>query len=216
MKNTYILLLAIIIISSCKEEIPIIDEPAPQHQNHTTINEYFPNTIGTSWTYSVTDNYAHTHRKMTIIITDTLRHLDGTKLYKWSIDGDKDFWFIANCNDTLYRYATLENSTRNLLLILPFTVGNYWLNPSISGYGYDTIRVLSKTEVSVPYGNYTQSFIVEDRNYGIDTRGRTTYSIVPIIGIVNLHTKTGGTIMDDYEWKLTDCHIVPKIITKEK
>ena len=191
--------------------------------------QWFPNKVGDSWTYAVTDT-AYGHRwgsdfrtgTLHISIIDSTKLPGGTSATVWrtvwppEVSPARPPWnvdtaYVWTSGDTVKISYGVEpilfppKSMRDIVItdiyIFPFQMGSGWRIQ-----GPDTTQVVSKDSLSIPAGTF-------DNVYRINTHtfmGSFNYSInrdvwfKPGVGLVQKMVSFNGTY---YTWKLVDYHV---------
>jgi len=146
MRRIITLSLTLLLLSSCRFF-------SVQH-NHFTND--FPNTVGDSWTYVLTDDSGNSDiLKVTIVAKGKMSNGQAATIWQYDYPGFTDsLWVVSN--DTaanFYRNPGSSSTSRPVLaLVMPLQVGNNWSTDVPYG---DTTKVLSKTSISVPAGTFS-------------------------------------------------------------
>ncbi|MFQ5606392.1 MAG: hypothetical protein ACE5GA_00485 [Candidatus Zixiibacteriota bacterium] len=170
----------------------------------------FPSTIGTNWTYSVTDSLTLTSSVITITVTDSASLTGGTPGVVWSVQGGglNQSKFVALLADGI----RIQESSRNEFLSedikLPMTTGDSW--QQVSAREFDSSVVPFLGAVSTISGTFQISARVE-RVWGFafgDRLGESVTWIAEDVGIVYRHlieySPTDPTLIITHEvWDLS-------------
>ncbi|HKI46544.1 MAG TPA: hypothetical protein VKA08_14540 [Balneolales bacterium] len=183
--------------------------------------QWFPNKVGDSWTYAVTDT-AYGHRWGQALVTDTLRvsiigttkYPDGTPATIWQTVWPKNMHPTASRIDTTYvilsgdsvlvspYLAVFSNGKKHIyhIYVFPFQTGNGWR------LGPDSSRVVSRDTLSVPAGTFTDVYRISTGGGGINAFFSQDTWFKAGIGIVQV-THAEWNYLAKYTWKLLDYHV---------
>ncbi|HKJ34838.1 MAG TPA: hypothetical protein VKA34_23640 [Balneolales bacterium] len=209
-----LILLVIAALASCHNSI---------QSNLSISDQYFPNKVGDSWTYAVTDT-AYSQRRNTLTtgtlkvsIIDSTKLPDGTIASVWrtvwppEVSPARPPWnvdttYVAVSGDSVLIsdglvYSSVCKCKKPQVVsvyILPFYSVNEW------HLGPDSSRVISEDTLSVSAGTF-------DKVYHISTHGISfNYYLTqddwfkPGVGLVQKMVSSNGLY---YTWKLIDYHV---------
>ena len=149
------LLLAIYLLStssSCKKT-PV-----------TEFNKEFPNTSGTWWKYKVYDSVTSTLDTITISVLGNSKLDNGMDVKIWQINSlnsykPVDTNYVYSGPDGIKFYYNKSTQSFYKAYKFPLEVGKYWIGIQPQ----DTIRVISKGDITVPAGTFIDNYIIERR-----------------------------------------------------
>ena len=165
--------------------------------------EYFPNTIGTSWTYAIFDSIGQ--RADTAIVTvagQTIHPYFGpVTALRTAYKNRTDSQYVRISGDTMTIYE--ENDARSY--VFPLSVGQRWTG----WFLIDTSIVTQRGTISVPMGSFQNGFKVESTVRGYNIFFRKSVWLVPQVGIVDVRLTVVGIGYETTTWKLLTYHVVP-------
>ncbi len=139
--------LAALMVISCnkKNENPI--ETIPQQI------DYFPNTIGYQWTYSVYDSTLQQSDTLTVTIVGQtiLSNGDKANIWQYKDSGKTDTNYVTRHADTIrFYYNYLPDLILKDIFVFPFIVGKYWHGIN----SFDTCKIIADKNIQVYAGDF--------------------------------------------------------------
>ena len=210
----------VVLIASCQNSI----------QPDTSIsNQYFPNKVGDSWTYTVADTAYNSHPSLSSnsskIVTGTLRVSiinstklpDGTSATVWrtvwppEVSPARPPWNV----DTAYVAISGDSVLVSDGLIYLSTcqcrkpqIANIYILPFQTGknwhLGPDSSRVVSEDTLNVPAGTFNKVYRISSGEGTVNSYLRQDEWFKPGVGLVQKMVSFNGTY---YTWKLVDYHV---------
>ena len=165
--------------------------------------EYFPNTIGTSWTYAIFDSLGRQADTAVVTVAGQTIHAHYGPVTAWrtTYRNRTDSQYVRISGDTMTIYE--DNDARSY--IFPLSVGQQW-----SGlFLVDTSTVTQRGNICVPAGTFQNGFKVESTVRGFNIRYRKSVWLVPRVGIVDIQVTFVGIGLETTTWTLLTYHVVP-------
>ncbi len=208
----FLLITIQLVAGSCLDEVPLAPIKSGSVRN-------FPNALGSSWTYHVTDNLQPVDSIKPVYIIDTVN----VSIDRYAIDPQTNLsaavWnyvFTSNSSnqnpekpvvikgDTVYMYWNWNNGDK-IGLIFPFEIRDSWRTGGIlSG---DKTTVLDTTSMTLGAGRFDKVFVLQnERRTSISTDSRVaTLWFVPDFGIIKMHFHEEHQLSEgDTTWLLVD------------
>jgi len=203
------LIVFLLVLASCQKEVPLAPIKAGSVLD-------FPNSLGSTWVYHVTDNLQPIDSNKPQIKTDTVT----TTISRYATDPvsglEATVWtYLQNSlpiaeklvvirGDTVYIYWSYENNDI-IGLIFPFDYRDTW---QTGGYlSGDKTTVIDTIALRLPTGLYPRVYVLEnERRSTISTDKRImTLWFVPGLGIVKirLHEEHAQSV-GDTTWMMVD------------
>lgn len=197
MKNSrlvLVLMAVLLLAGSCQDEVPLAPIKSGSVRN-------FPNALGSSWTYHVTDNLQPVDSNKPVYKIDTVN----VSIDRFAIDPQTNlsaavwnYLFLNNSSnqnpekpvvikgDTVFMYWNWNNGDK-IGLIFPFDVRDSWQTGGLlSG---DKTTVLDTISMNIGGSRFPKVFKLQnERRTTISTDSRVaTLWFVPDFGIVKMH-----------------------------
>ena len=170
----------------CSCHDTVIDDgfPAP---------EYFPNSVGDTWTYAFFDSISHVAdtvqvrvRSQGTIPSRVPHKYDTEAAYIWELSykNHADTQYVNLLRDTVNVY---DGQFSYPYFIIPFEVGKHW--GSSYGLGGDTTTVAMNDSITVSAGHFRSGFFIKRHQYTIGpvSSDDTDSWFVPEVGAVSIH-----------------------------
>lgn len=169
----------------------------PSDNSSQKSSEYFPNKVGNSWEYQVTDSSDLREHvdippiyTVKVTITGTQKLLDGQTATVWTYDFPygQELRFIATSGDTIKVYDSLKvKDQRSLLfpnqtLIIPFERNASWAGKLQFS---DLYQVTVKDDIKNSFADFGKGFVVYRHYEGPNTEYNDLMMFAPNIGMVN-------------------------------
>jgi hypothetical protein len=165
-----------------------------------SFSQYYPNNIGDTWTYDVTDSTQSSlnnpsppqHYTVTTTITGTKILVDGNQYVVWQYQypWGNDTNFVKIVGDTLkifsltYSRTVTDLNYPRTIFILPFQVNNKWNGLLLN---LDSSRVVSQSEFVVTSSQtFTDCFEIYHHYIGYNTELNDYYWFKLNIGMVKI------------------------------
>jgi hypothetical protein len=165
-----------------------------------SFSQYYPNNIGDTWTYDVTDSTQSSptnpsppqHYTVTITITGTKILVDGNQYAVWQYQypWGNDTNFVIIVGDTLKIFSLTYSRTitdlnyPRTIFILPFQANDRWNGLLLN---LDSSRVVSQSELVVTSNKtFTDCFEIYHHYIGYNTVLNDSYWFKPNIGMVKI------------------------------
>lgn len=183
---------ALVTLAACSDPL---GDPLP---------EYFPGSVGDSWTYSVEHRIAGRTDTVRIEVIGTTTGNEGRSAALWEITssaGTRDTDEVVVGGDSVSIHPRNPARPRTLYRV-PFVVGARW--SSLGGLLSDTSSVAPTEAVQTPGGSFAAAFRI-DRSYGASNAfTRDTTWIAPHRGMVRMvHITYGDSNTTTYDtWEL--------------
>jgi hypothetical protein len=185
-------------------------------------SEYFPNEIGDSWVYDVTDSTqsspgnpsSPSHYAVTVTITGIKRLLDGKEAaiweYQYPVGNETNYLRITGdtikvFDNTYSRTMTDLNFPRQIFL-LPFQVNQSWKGKL---YDADSTKVIEKADVRIGAQTFTGCYHIYRHYSGPNIELNDHYWFKPDIGMVTIYKKDfnfGPTLYSTWQLKSFSVH----------
>ncbi len=205
-----ILVLTFVIFASCGKEVPTSPIKAGSVRD-------FPNSLGSTWVYNLTDNLKPPNDSIkpgttadTVTATIDRYATDpasGLKATVWSYIHNSSLIpekLVVIRGDTVYFYWSYERNDK-IGLIFPFDYRDSWQTGGfIAG---DRTTVIDTITMRVPAGQYERVYVLKnERITSISTDKRTmTLWFVPGLGIIKIHLhEEHAQSVGDSTWTLID------------
>lgn len=188
---------ALILSCNCKDDTEPIN----------TI-EYFPNSIGYQWRY-ILENNEYKDTVIVTIIGDTIFSDQKFKVWEYASFDDEheeyvwDYQYVNSDSDSISLFGLIKSH----MLIQPFEVGKFWVNPN--DY-YDSTQVLGIEQITIGNNFYGNAYKLH-RKFHLTIVGYIyDYWFQPHVGMVKYYktfgfppTGEGGIIwtLIDYNFK---------------
>jgi hypothetical protein len=160
-------------------------------------SEYFPNKVGNSWEYQVTDSSDLREHSdippvytVKVVITGTQKLLDGQTATVWAYEFPygQELRFIVTSGDTIKVYDSLKVKDHrsllfpNQILIIPFESNASWDGKLQFS---DAYQVTQQDNVKNTFSNFGKGFVVYRHYQGPNTEYNDLMTFVANIGLVN-------------------------------
>jgi hypothetical protein len=186
--------------------------------------EVFPNKVGDHWAYKFNGYGTSENNSNDSISIDVIGQLflpDGQKAGIWlfSFPNGTDTNYVESKKDTIIffnKYSNYCDSCAGMMpvekvrYVFPLHTNNAW----VSNYDFaDTIKVLSVSTLSVPYGDLPNTYQLTNmpnRSHFIGNFRRTdTIWITPHIGISKIVQREYqmAPVIGNGEWELLNCYL---------
>ena len=171
---------------------------------------YFPQKVGSKWTYKVTDTTGTAVDTFSIEVVGTATLQNGEQASVWVFSEVRilyysiDTLYLVTRGDTLVYYRIRQNNLIPFLgYIVPFQVGDSW-----GGMGNATVTVLEKKSMSIDIGTFHGAYRMEGliAGFGRDFDWLNNW-IVPYFGLVKMDllreiSHWGPPIYSEEHWEL--------------
>jgi hypothetical protein len=173
------------------------------HKNNRQIYlpQYFPNAVGDSWVYDVTDSAQSTPNNpspplrysVKVVITGTKVLLDGigASVWQYQYPWGNDTNFVRITGDTVKIFSlTYSRSLDDLnypqvIFLLPFQINNRWDGKLLN---IDSSRVISQSEVTIPSAQtYSNCLEIYHHYIGPNTEFNDYYWFKANVGMVSIY-----------------------------
>ena len=183
---------------------------------------YFPNDVGTKWTYAVYDSVRATVDTIAVTIADSVPVPGlGQTASAWAFSPSgrwEDRWIGNNWDtllvvggqvadsgqprETVSLYQPGPAPFRSQIYVIPFAVGNHWMCPDCSDF-IDSTHVEDTTTITTRAGTFHNVFRIK-RIYscGDECAGTLTIWFKPGVGVV---------LSNRVEWDIFDYPDAPQI-----
>ena len=196
--KTFLFLFAVsfFFLSSCaqkKSEIKIADK-------------YFPNTLGTQYTYRVTDSLAKKTITVTVLIagTSTLSNGQPVNIWTYKFPDHIDTNYVFNDKDSVVFYGSrqLDRSKIEILnsLHFPISVHRKW---RVSFIG-DSSTVINNTVFTQNGTSYQNTFLIHEYGHSYNYTINKYLWFTPNVGLVRMDYISLGVLQI---WQLIDYSI---------
>lgn len=172
-------------------------------------SEYFPNSIGNYWVYSVTDNLNHKTYDVKISVEgDSL--IDGIMYKKWkySMPDNTDFYLVRASNDTVcWYFVNISSLSLSDMILTPWHRGDEW---KIKGRT-DTYEITGNTSVEAGGEKFSNVSKIIKKNNNPNDMGHTEYDMKPFLGLVKAvhYDYYLGIVAGDDVWELKEYSVKP-------
>lgn len=164
------------------------------NRNDSISFEQFPLPLGGQWVYQWDNPYNSGSEDYIITIFDSTATLIEEYYLTYNHHFNEiDYERQATINPIDQTMKIRWGEYLFLNLDFPLYVGKKYANPD----GYDTTRVLYKTLVETPLGNFENAFVLQSRATGFEVLIDFTYWVVPNYGVVRLNIATTDLISNN-------------------
>ena len=195
-----LVLLIPLLLISCRKKSTV----TRSHENQ--VLEYFPNSIGSRFIYFYFDSLSMHSDTVTVSIVDTITYDNIKQLTVWEyIYSSKiDTRYVYSSGDTVKIYNDLENWWINTTYLFPLEIGKGWRG----GFINDTSTVVDQVSITVPAGEFANTFLIEETWGALNEYGYILTWFVPEVGIVKkLNWQRGWSSWARETWELIGYHI---------
>jgi hypothetical protein len=145
----------------------------------------FPNKIGTTFVYAVTDSASNQSYNVNVTIKGNSTLANGTPVQVWTYNyPDRvDTNYISINKDSVVFYDNMNYITNRYNF--PLTVGEKWSKP----YKQDTTTVIGTQPLTTKAGYFPQTFLLEEHTHAENYSSISYQWFVPTVGMVKMHIK---------------------------
>lgn len=178
MAAVFILLTAVISIS-CSDK-------STSPSRRSTL--YFPNVVGSGWSYAVIDEITGDEFTVDIFIADSTTMAGGLPVSMWEYDYPDSRYteYVGVKDDTVRFFGQVSDTASFRIYCLPFEVGNIWPGQNIVN---DTFEVVGRETVTTEAGEFNDSYKVVQRWHIFENMGTITRWFVPNVGMVKMNRR---------------------------
>lgn len=199
-------------ISACHKECVKRNLPA----------NYFPNTVGDTWEYEVTDsaqaiggsNDTVKHYLVKVVITGTKKLIDGKEAtiwqYQYPFGNDTNYVRISADSikvfDRIYSQTIEDLNYPRKVFLIPFSVNRRWNGKLLY---VDSFRVIKQEDLLIGNQKFCKTFNIYHHYIGPNTEYKDYYWFKPSIGMVNIltsHYNLGPIIYRSWTLKTYSLH----------
>lgn len=198
MKNVnYVVILLYTVIVSCNKS---------NSKMYSGLVSDFPNSIGNTLTYNVTDSIRNTTINITVSVAGRTTMDNGEPVAIWTYSSSYgiDTSYVLTNKDSVVFYGNRSTNVSKIsirdIYRFPMTVGARW-RVSFSG---DTTTVISKNSISVNSVTYNNVFLLHEHGRSHNYTISKNQWFVPKIGLIKMDYITLGV---NQHWELTSYHI---------
>ncbi len=194
-----------------------------EHIKPNTPANYFPNGVGDTWEYDVTDSAQYVpgsndtiqHYSVKVLIVGTKKLADGNDaaIWKYSYPFGIDTNYVRIVGDTIKIFDNSYNSHTveglkypTLIFIQPFKVQEVWDGKHAWA---DTLTVLKQEDVSTSFQTFKDCFKIYRHYIGPNTEIKDNYWFKPQVGMVRIymnHYNLGPLIYSTWQLKNYTVH----------
>lgn len=170
--------------------------------NSNPIANYFPNAVGDSWEYDVTDsaqyvqgsNNTVSHYSVQVLIVGTKKMADGKSvaIWKYNYPFGIDTNYVRIVGDTIkifdnsYNSHTIEGLKYPMLIFVePFKVDEGWDGKHAWS---DTLNVVKQEDVTTSFKTFKDCFQIYRHYIGPNMEFKDNYWFKPQIGMIRIYT----------------------------
>lgn len=146
--------------------------------------DYFPNSVGYYWFYTVFDSVLNKSEPLRVSIVDN-RTINGVNSTVWllSYTNRADTFFVSQSEDTIMFNS---NSSVKRIYVVPFSLNQIW---NESYFSTSISKVISIENVTVAAGSFNETYVIERNIRSFNYSLYEKIYFKPQIGIVKLYTK---------------------------
>ncbi len=172
----------------------------------TTLQEQFPLTVGSRWTYATYDSLSQQRDTVLVTVVSSTTSSSGDTAYVCSYRHRTfaDSTVVHVKNDTVL-FAT--DATPSVSLLLPFTSVSSWTLDQSS-----TMKILGVGTDAVPAGMYVEAIHIQQHSMRPNDNSIYDYWIAPGFGVIQVYDETSlaaGSTIHKTNWVLLSCWIAP-------
>jgi len=195
MKNLYIPLYFFpVLLANCSKKTAI-----------DTTNSYLPNTVGTNYTYAVTDSNNNKTYSVYIAIVGRSTLPNGTPVSIWTITNPASVNtnYVYSDKDSAIFYDRTKMYIANVYRF-PLAVGARWSIP----YKSDTLTVVNNYPLKTTIGTFNNTFLLQEHGAAENYHFNKSQWFVPKVGMVKMYYQEFyfGSPVTQY-WDLINYHI---------
>jgi hypothetical protein len=169
----------------------------------------FPSIIGTQFVFLFVNNLSITSDTVIVSIVGNTTFDENKQATVWEYEfsSKTDTEYVYFSGDTVKVYDDLSSWWINTKYVFPLELGKGWKGD----FATDTSTVFDITSISVPAGDFSNAFVIEEAWAVTNEYGHVVTWFVPKVGIVKkLHREIAWTYWVDTEWELIDYHVFLK------
>ena len=180
MKYSFIVILAIVLLSSCRKD----DTDSPLTP---MLSSDFPSTIGSQWVYKRTDSTTNVVDTFTVKIVGQTTMPNGqiAKLWEYTYATRVDTNYYVIVGDTLkqYNYFLSNLNYPNNTIIFPFIVGSFYR------FNLSFDSVIERKDIIVNNILFLGSFHTLKRTYGLEYEANQEFWYEKRVGLIKQYAR---------------------------
>ena len=167
--------------------------------------EDFPNTIGSRFVYFYFDSVSMSSDTVvaTIVGKTTFDTTKQATVWEYTYSSKTDSKYVYISADTVMIYNDLNTWWGNTIYVFPLRVGKGWKGD----FPTDTNRVIDTVAISVPAGEFSHAFVIEEKWGALNDYGDVLTWFVPKVGMVKTHRSGWSFGLANESWELIEYHI---------
>jgi hypothetical protein len=176
--------------------------------------EDFPNTIGSRFVYSYFDSVSMASDTVVASIvgmtaldgTPACQSLSGRKeatVWEYTYSSKTDSKYVYVSGDTVKICSDLNTWWGNTFYVFPLKVGKGWKGD----FPTDTSTVVDRVAISVPAGEFSHAFVIEEKWGALNDYGHVLTWLVPKVGMIKTHRRGWSFGLANETWELIEYHI---------
>ncbi|MGN6605174.1 MAG: hypothetical protein ACTHK8_22150 [Ginsengibacter sp.] len=163
---------------------------------------YFPNAVGDTWEYDVTDsaqyvqgsNNTVSHYSVQVLIIGTKKLVDGksASIWKYNYPWGNDTNYVRIVDDTIKIFDNSYNSHTvegleypKLIFVQPLKVNESWNGRHL---WFDTLSVVNQKDVTTSFQTFKDCFQIYNHYIGPNMEFKDNYWFKPRVGMVRIYT----------------------------
>ena len=191
----FILMILSFLLTSCEK-----DKSGITASGEMIFTSYFPNNIGTQWTYFYYDSLANQSDTVAVQVVGDTTFEDNRKarIWEYRFQSATERKYVEISEDTVKIYDDLNTLWINTKFIMPFEVGKKWGGDFL----LDSSYVIEKLPITVIANRFTESYKIKEIWGGLNDYGLVYTWFVPGVGIVKRHHRGWSFGMANKYWEL--------------
>ena len=184
----------------------------------TAASQYYPNKVGDSWVYNVTDSLqlytTVKHYQVNVTIVGIKKLADGKSATIWQYQrpGGNDINYVRLTQDTLKIFDITYSKTSaylafpRLIFLVPFHVNQRWENKPL---GSESARVINQADINIGGKGYTGCYDIYQEYGGPNIALNDHYFFKPFLGMVRktfIDSELGHTSYQSWELQSFTIH----------
>jgi hypothetical protein len=194
-----LILLLTLLTASCQKRSTGINGPEDRGL------EDFPNTVGSRFVYFYFDSVSMSSDTVVASIVGMIT-FDSTKqatVWEYTYSSKTDSKYVYISDDTVKICNDVNTWWGNTIYVFPLKVGKGWKGDFVT----DTSTVIDTVAISVPAGEFSHAFVIEEKWGALNDYGQVLTWFVPKVGMIKKHGRGWSFGLANETWELIEYEI---------